>query len=355
MSHCFESALNARGRMNLKQLAKELGLSQTTVSRALNGYPEVAEATRRRVAEAAERPSDLVVAGVVGAAGLPGVWAAVSRGAIVALANTEALVCAGTLLTAAAKAAGGRLLPIDSEHNGVFEAIDGRDPSEIESVTLTASGGPFRTWSLEDMARATPAAAVAPPTWRMGAKISVDSATLMNKGLELIEAHHLFALPPETLSAVVHPQSIIHALVTFRDGAALAHLSAPDMAVPIARALGWPGRLTTRTARLDLQALGALTFEAPDPERFPALCLAREALIRGGAAPLALNAANEVAVEAFLAERIGFLEIAAVVEDAISGADALGLLAAPGSLEDVFAADAAVRRLAERGLAAHVA
>jgi 1-deoxy-D-xylulose-5-phosphate reductoisomerase len=270
------------------------------------------------VVEAAARPSDWVMAAIVGPAGLAPTLAAVERGALVALANKEVLVCAGALVTEAAQRHGTRLLPVDSEHNAIFQVFDADQAHAIERIVLTASGGPFREASREAMAAATPAEAVAHPNWRMGAKISVDSATMMNKGLEVIEAHHLFALPSEQIDVVVHPQSVVHGLVYYSDGSVLAQLGSPDMRTPIANALGWPARIPAPSPRLDLAALGRLVFEAPDLERFPALRLARAALDAGGGAPTVLNAANEIAVAAFLDGRIGFLDIAAIVEETLA-------------------------------------
>lgn len=292
--------------------------------------------------EAAERPADWVMAAIVGAAGLGPTLAAVRRGAMVALATKESLVCAGGLLMAEVARSGSLLLPVDSEHNAIFQALKGEPAGCVERLILTASGGPFRTRPLAEMARVTPAEAIAHPNWSMGAKISVDSATMMNKGLELVEAHHLFALPEDQLDILVHPESIVHSLVAFRDGSCLAQLGQPDMRIPIAHTLGWPERLEAPTPRLDLAQIARLTFEAPDPVRFPALRLARQALRAGGGAPTVLNAANEVAVAAFLARRIGFLDIAAVVEDVLEQT------AAPPSacLDEVVALDGEARRRA---------
>ena len=296
------------------------------------------------VEEAAARPSDLVMAAIVGAAGLAPTLAAVRRGAVVALANKEALVCAGDIVTAAVAAHGATLLPVDSEHNAIFQVFDEARRARVSRLILTASGGPFRSADQEAMARATPAEAVSHPNWSMGAKISVDSATMMNKGLELIEAHHLFAMPEERIDILVHPQSVIHSLVEYVDGSVLAQLGAPDMRVPIAYALAWPDRMETPVTRLDLAAIARLTFEPPDPQRFPALALTRHALKSGGAAPTILNAANEVAVAAFLAERIGFLDIAAVVDQVLEAC--AGRFGA-SCLDEVVAADGAARHEAE--------
>ena len=264
------------------------------------------------VVEAAATPADWVMAAIVGAAGLAPTLAAVRQGATVALANKECLVCAGTIMTDAVAAHGATLLPVDSEHNAIFQVFDQTQPDAVERLILTASGGPFRTASLVEMAAKTPAQAVAHPNWSMGAKISVDSATMMNKGLEIIEAHHLFNMPEARIDVVVHPESVIHSMVAYVDGSVLAQMGTPDMRTPIAHTLAWPARMAAPSPRLDLVAVGQLQFEAPDPLRFPCLELARAALRDGQAATVALNAANEVAVAAFLAERIGFCDIAEV-------------------------------------------
>jgi 1-deoxy-D-xylulose-5-phosphate reductoisomerase len=287
---------------------------------------------------------------IVGAAALAPTMTAIKRGATVALANKECLVCAGPLLLGAARASGATILPVDSEHNAMFQVLT--HPGAVEKLILTATGGPFRMWSLEAMAAAGPSQAVAHPRWRMGAKISVDSATLMNKGLELIEAAYLFDVPEAQIDIVVHPEAIIHSLVSYVDGSVLAQLSEPDMRVPIGYALAWPDRAHLRTKRLDLAALRSLTFEPPDEQRFPALRLARAALSAGAAAPAVLNAANEMAVAAFLAHRIGFLDIAAIVEECLTAAEKEGIAAkAPSSFDDVAAVDDFARKLAEK--AAH--
>ena len=286
-------------------------------------------------------------AAITGAAALEPTRVAIERGATVALANKESLVCAGALLLAAAEKSGARLLPVDSEHNAIFQVLD--RPERVEKLTLTASGGPFRGWTREQMAGASPEQACAHPRWSMGRKISVDSATLMNKGLELIEAACLFQTPEGAIEVLVHPESVIHSLVTYSDGSVLAQLGAPDMRIPISYALAWPDRAALATPRLDLAALGALTFERPDEVLFPALRLARDALRTGGVAPAALNAANESAVEAFLAGRIGFLDIAAVVEDVLQSWDAAGhgaIANSPSSFDEVRAADEAARNAA---------
>ena len=296
------------------------------------------------LAEAALRPADWVMAGIVGAAGLAPTLAAIRRGVIVALANKEVLVCAGALVMQEVARSGATLLPVDSEHNAIWQCFD-RDRAEtIERIILTASGGPFRERSFEDMRGVTPKQAVAHPNWSMGAKISVDSATMMNKGLELIEAHHLFQLPLERVEIVVHPQSIVHGAVVYRDGSVLAQLGSPDMRTPIAYALAWPGRIETPTKRLDLAAIGRLTFEPPDEDRFPALRVAREALIRGGGCPTVLNAANETAVHAFLDGRIGFLDIVDTVERTLAAVPEGEL----ESLDDAYNFDTTAREIAAR-------
>src|SRR5262249_45876834 len=265
------------------------------------------------VEEAAARPADWVMGAIVGAAGLAPTLTAIRRGAAVALANKECLVCAGSLVMAEVARWGTTLLPVDSEHSAIFQVLDSSRPNSVERIILTASGGPFRSLSLDEMRKVTPEQALAHPNWEMGPKISIDSATMMNKGLELIEAHHLFAMPENRIEIVVHPQSVVHSLVGYVDGSVLAQLGTPDMRTPIAFALAWPDRMPAPATRLDLAAVGRLTFERPDPDRFPALRLAREALIAGGGAPTVLNAANEVAVACFLAGRIGFLDIARIV------------------------------------------
>lgn len=269
------------------------------------------------VVEAACRPAEWVMASIVGAAGLEPTMAAVRRGAIIGLANKECLVCAGEVMMADIKKFGANLVPVDSEHSAIYQVFDFDNADKVEAIILTASGGPFRCLDPEKMATVTPAQAVAHPNWDMGAKISVDSATMMNKGLELIEAFHLFPVEAQQIEIVVHPQSVIHSLVSYVDGSVLAQMGAPDMRTPISYALAWPERMQTPAPRLRLAEIGQLTFEAPDERKFPALRLAREALQRGGAAPIVLNAANEVAVESFLSAEIGFLDIPRIVEQAM--------------------------------------
>lgn len=311
----------------------------------LEGTEIEAAGGRQAVVEAASRPADWVMAAIVGAAGLAPTLAAVRNGGTVALANKECLVSAGGLFIAEVKKSGARLLPVDSEHNAIFQVFDFERPASIDRIQLTASGGPFRTWSREAIELATPQEACRHPTYSMGAKISVDSASLMNKGLELIEAHYLFDTPPSQLEVLVHPQSVVHSLVSYSDGSVLAHLGAPDMRVPISHALAWPERLSNNSARLDLAAIRELTFEAADMERFPCLRLAQDALACGEEAPAVLNAANEVAVEAFLQGRIGFGRIAHVVARTLETGGAAGWRK-PATLADVEALDNEARRIA---------
>lgn len=294
------------------------------------------------VCDAARMGADWTMAAIVGTAGLQPVLAALEGGQAVALANKESLVSAGDVMMQAAAATGATLLPVDSEHNAVFQCLETQNADRIARIILTASGGPFRERTLDEMRAITPEQAVAHPNWSMGAKISVDSATMMNKGLELIEAFHLFPVTPDQLDVIVHRQSVIHSMVEYVDGSVLAQLGSPDMRVPIAHALAWPRRMETPCQRLDLATIGRLDFEAPDYERFPCLKLAREALAAGGARPAILNAANEVAVAAFLAGQVGFLEIAAIVSDTLDRYDP----AAPDTLDQVLAIDAEARILA---------
>jgi 1-deoxy-D-xylulose-5-phosphate reductoisomerase len=294
------------------------------------------------VVEAACSGADWTMASIVGCAGLPATLAALRCGRTVALANKESLVSAGDIMTAVAASSSAQLLPVDSEHNAIFQCLAGSPRNRVRRIVLTASGGPFRTWTRETMASVTPEVAVKHPNWSMGAKISIDSATLMNKGLELIEAKHLFSCRPDELAVVVHPQSVIHSMVDYVDGSTIAQLGSPDMRVPIASTLAWPDRMETPCTPLDLATVGRLDFEAPDLERFPALGLAMAALAAGGARPAVLNASNEIAVAAFLARRIGFLDIAALVAHVLDRYDP----AAPASVDDVLAIDAEARRIA---------
>ena len=298
--------------------------------------------------EAASRPADWVMAAIVGAAGLKPTLEAVRQGRLIALANKECLVSAGDIFMAEVTRAKATLLPVDSEHSAAMQVMAGAKAERVERVCLTASGGPFRNWSLDEMRAVRSEQALNHPNWSMGPKVTIDSATLMNKGLELLEAHHLFSLPPAKLDVLIHPQSIVHCLVYLSDGSVLAQMSSPDMRTPIAYSLAWPERMHAPTKRLDFAELGALTFEAPDFQRFPALRLARDVLAAGGSAPTVLNAANEVAVEAFLGGRIGFLSIAALVEATLELS--IGLLGrSRRGVEDVLAIDAEARASA-RGL-----
>ena len=345
-------ALTANGSaVRLAEQARRVGAKLAVVAdetryqdlkAALAGSGIEAAAGAPALTEAAARPADWVMAAIVGAAGLAPTLAAVRRGAIVALANKETLVCAGSLMIAEVTRHGATLLPVDSEHNAIFQVLDFERLDAVDRIILTASGGPFRTLSRAAMAEVTPDQAVAHPNWDMGAKISVDSATMMNKGLELIEAHHLFGLPEARIEILVHPQSVVHSMVAYSDGSVLAQMGQPDMRTPIAYTLAWPERMATPVARLDLAEIGQLTFEAPDSERFPALRLARQALQAGGSAPTILNAANEVAVAGFLDGRLGFLGIAEVVERTLEGIDAVPL----GGLDDVWRIDREARRFA---------
>ncbi len=339
----------------LAKLAREFGAKHAVVGDeaclddlrdALSGSDVQASAGVQALCDAASRPVDMTVAAIVGCAGLGPVMAAVERGGTIALANKEALVSAGEVLTAAVARHGATLLPTDSEHNAIFQCLSGNNLDDVARITLTASGGPLRTWSDEQLHAATPTQAVAHPNWSMGAKISVDSATMMNKGLEFIEAHHLFPVGLDKLRIVVHPQSVIHSMVEYRDRSTLAQLGPSDMRVPIASCLAWPKRMKTPLEPLDLAGIGELSFFAPDEARFPATRIAREAIEAGGAAPAILNAANEIAVAAFLDSQIGFMRITAMVEDTLGRYSA----PAPGSLEDVLGIDAEARAFARQSL-----
>jgi len=310
---------------------------------ALDGTGIETAAGADALVEAAKRPVDLVMAAIVGIAGLAPTMAALEAGTDVALANKEALVSSGELMTAAARKSGATILPVDSEHNAIFQCLAGGRIDQVRRIILTASGGPFRTMSAADMALVTPAQAVAHPNWSMGAKISVDSATMMNKGLELIEAHHLFPVGLERIEILVHPQSVIHSLVEYIDCSTLAQLGSPDMRIPISSALAWPQRMATPCAPLDLASISRLDFEAPDEVRFPATALCRAAIAEGGARPAQLNAANEVAVAAFLGGRISFPAIVDTVRRVIDAAAP----AVPASLQDIFSVDAASRAAAQ--------
>jgi 1-deoxy-D-xylulose-5-phosphate reductoisomerase len=311
---------------------------------ALSGTGIEAAAGPTALLDAARMGADWTMAAIVGCAGLAPTMAALEGGKTVALANKESLVSAGDLMMAKVRSMGATLLTVDSEHNAIFQCLDATAPRAVRRIILTASGGPFRTLSLAEMADATPEMAVKHPNWDMGAKISVDSATMMNKGLEVIEAHHLFALPSTQIDVIIHPQSVIHSMVEYIDGSVLAQLGTPDMRTPIAHALAWPERMETPVASLNLAQVGKLEFEDPDPIRFPALRLARAAMEAGGANPAILNAANEVAVAAFLARKVSFGTIPSIVEATLDRYDA----PAPTTLDDVLVLDSEARRQAEQ-------
>ena len=330
--------------------AKEVGAKLAVIAnedlfgdlkQALAGTGIEAAAGNEAVAEAAARPVDMIMAAIVGAAGLPPTLAAVRQGTTILLANKETLVCAGDFMSAELQQHGATLLPVDSEHNAIFQVLEDSQPDAIEKIILTASGGPLRTRELHEMRDVTPAQAIAHPNWDMGAKISVDSATMMNKGLELIEAHYLFNMPSEQIDILVHPQSVIHSMVAYVDGSVLAQLGSPDMRTPIAYSLAWPKRMKAPVERLDFGKVRELTFEDPDPKRFPSLRLTRTALEDGGSAPTILNAANEIAVDAFLKERIRFTEIADSVEETLQSIEPRQL----DSLDAVFEIDRIAREV----------
>ena len=354
-SYQIEAVTAHRNGAALARLALELGARFAAVAEpdaydelkaGLSGSRIEAAAGPGALVEAAERPADWVMAAITGAASLKPTLAAAERGATVALANKECLVCAGALFMRRAAAAGASVLPVDSEHNAIFQALSAGRREDVRRIVLTASGGPFRTWTREAIREVTLEQALKHPTWSMGPKITIDSATLMNKGLELIEARHLFALAPDELDVVVHPQSVVHGLVEFRDGSVIAQLGSPDMRIPIAHCLAFPERMTTPAQRLDLARISSLTFEEPDPGRFPALAIARQALAAGGAAPTILNAANEVAVAEFVGRRLGFVGIPALVEATLDAAERSGTMAEPQSVDQAIAIDHNARRLA---------
>ena len=350
-----EAVSARRNAPALAKIARDVGARVAVVAdpayydelkAALAGSGIEAAAGEAALIEAAQRPADWVMAAISGAVGLRPTLAAIERGATVALANKECLVCAGAFFMKRAASAGATVLPVDSEHNAIFQAMGSGRREDVKRVILTASGGPFRTWSLEQIKAATPEQALRHPNWTMGPKITVDSATLMNKGLELIEAHHLFALPPDEIDVLVHPQSVVHGLVEFRDGSVVAQLGAADMRIPIAHCLAWPQRIDGPAPRLDLAKIRELTFEEADTVRFPALALARQAMRTGGAAPTVLNAADEVAVAEFIAGRIGFQAIAALVEATLDAATGRGLMAEPSGLDAALAVDHIARSIA---------
>ena len=350
-----EAVTAKRNAAALAQVARELGATFAVVAdpdaydelkSALAGSGIMAAAGEQALCEAAERPADWVMAAISGSAGLKPTMAAIERGATVGLANKECLVCAGSLFMRRAAASGATVLPVDSEHNAIFQSLGAGARDDVKRIILTASGGPFRTWSLEAIKAATPEQALRHPNWSMGPKVTVDSASLMNKGLELIEAHHLFAAKPSEIDVLVHPQSVVHGLVEFRDGSVVAQLGSPDMRIPIAHCLAWPRRMDGPAARLDLAQVRELTFEEPDYVRFPALALARAAMEMGGAAPTVLNAADEIAVAEFIAGRIGFPAITALVEATLNKAAGQGLLGEPAEIDAAIAVDHVSRSLA---------
>jgi 1-deoxy-D-xylulose-5-phosphate reductoisomerase len=350
-----ESISARRNAAALGKIAREVGARHAVVADhaayrelkdALSGSRIEAASGEEALVEAAQRPADWVMAAISGSVGLKPTLAAVERGATVALANKECLVCAGGLFMRRAATTGATVLPVDSEHNAVFQALGAGNRADVKRAILTASGGPFRAWSKEAIKAATPEQALRHPNWVMGPKVTIDSATLMNKGLEIIEAHHLFSLKPEEIDVLVHPQSVVHGLVEFRDGSVVAQLGSPDMRIPIAHCLAWPRRIDGPAARLDLAALRELTFEAPDLDRFPALAVARRAMEAGGAAPTVLNAADEVAVSEFIAGRISFPAITALVEATLDMAAGRGLLGEPAGIDAALAVDHIARSLA---------
>jgi 1-deoxy-D-xylulose-5-phosphate reductoisomerase len=344
-----------RNAAELARIARDVGARFAVVADA-QAYRELKDALagsgiepaagEAALIEAAQRPAEWVMAAISGAVGLKPTLAALMRGATIALANKECLVCAGGMFMRAAAAANASVLPVDSEHNAIFQALSAGRRADVRRVILTASGGPFRSWSLEALQAATLEQALRHPNWSMGAKITIDSATLMNKGLELIEAHHLFALEPEKLDVVVHPQSVMHGLVEFRDGSLVAQLGSPDMRIPIAHCLAWPERIEGPAPRLDLVRVATMTFEAPDEERFPALRMARAALKAGGAAPTVLNGANEVAVSAFTNGKLPFTGIATLVAATLDAADRRGMTKEPQNAEEALSVDHIARSIA---------
>lgn len=351
-----EAVTAHRNAKALDKIAREVGAKLAVVAdpacydelkAALSGSGIEAAAGEGALIEAAQRPADWVMAAISGSVGLKPTLAAIERGATVALANKECLVCAGAFFMRRAAASSATVLPVDSEHNAVFQALSAGRRDDVKRVILTASGGPFRTWTMEAIKAATPEQALRHPNWTMGPKITIDSATMMNKGLELIEAQHLFALAPDEIDVLVHPQSVVHGLVEFRDGSVVAQMGAPDMRIPIAHCLAWPRRIDGPAPRLDLAKQRELTFEEPDHARFPALALARQAMATGGAAPTVLNAADEVAVEHFIAGRIGFPAIVALVEATLEAAAARGLLGEPAGVDAALAIDHIARSLAQ--------
>jgi 1-deoxy-D-xylulose-5-phosphate reductoisomerase len=339
----------------LAKLAREFGARFAAVGdhgaygelkSELSGSGIEAAAGSDAVAEAARRPAEWVIGAITGTAGLEPSLAAIERGATLALANKESLVCAGTLVMRRARETGATVLPVDSEHNALFQAMTAGRREDVVKVIITASGGPFRTWSKDEIRKATLQAALKHPNWSMGPKVTIDSATLMNKGLEVIEAYHLFNLRPDEIEVLVHPQSIVHGMVEFRDGSVIAHLGPHDMRVPIAHCLAYPDRIDGPVKRLNLAEIGSLTFERPDLDRFPALGLAWASLRTGNGATTVLNAANEIAVEAFVAGKIGFTGIPALVEATLDAAARRGVMREPASIADAISVDHNSRSLA---------
>ena len=335
------AAMAIRLKARFAALADPAGYADLKAALAGTGIEAAAGAAA--VIEAALHPADLVMGAIAGAAGVRPTFAALEAGRTIALANKECLVCAGPAFMRQAEASGTRLLPVDSEHNAIFQALGDADAADIEMMTLTASGGPFRAWSYEQIATATPEQALAHPNWAMGPKVTIDCAGLMNKGLEVIEAHHIFGIEAARLDVLVHAQSIVHGLVSFTDGSVTAGLASPDMKVPIGHCLGHPDRLRTKAKRLDLAAIGTLTFERPDLARFPALRVALDALATGQGMPTVMNAANEIAVEAFLKKLISFHDIARMVNEACEAALADGTAREPVTIEDALGVDHVVR------------
>jgi 1-deoxy-D-xylulose-5-phosphate reductoisomerase len=349
-----EAVTAQRSAAALAQLAREVGARLAVVGDhgcygelkdALANSGIEAAAGEDAVVDAARRPAQWVMAAITGAAGLRPTMTALERGATVALANKECLVCAGALFMRRAQETGAVVLPVDSEHNAIFQALSAGRRADVSRIILTASGGPFRSASLDQMRAATVQQALRHPNWSMGAKVTIDSATMMNKGLELIEAHHLFGFGSDQIDIIVHPQSIVHGIVEYRDGSLIAQLGPPDMRVPIANCLAWPERMAG-AARLDFSQMATLTFEAPDPVRFPALALARHALRTGNGVPTVLNAANEIAVHEFIGGRLGFAGIAALVDATIDAAGGRGIMREPTSVDDAIAVDHISRSLA---------
>jgi 1-deoxy-D-xylulose-5-phosphate reductoisomerase len=351
-----EAVTAHKNAAQLAQIARDLNASVAVVADpsayadlkdALSGTGIQAASGEEAVVEAAQRPADWVMAAVSGSVGLKPTLAAAKRGATVALANKECLVCAGAMFMRNAAASGASVLPVDSEHNAIFQALSAGPRDDVSRIVITASGGPFRSWTREAMRSATVEQALKHPNWSMGPKITIDSATMFNKCLELIEAHHLFAVEPAQLAVLVHPQSIIHGMVEYRDGSVVAQLGSPDMRIPIAHCLAYPTRIDGPAAKLDLAKVGSLTFEAPDLDRFPSLAIGRRALDTGGAAPTILNAANEIAVAAFIGRKIGFGGIATLVEATLDAAEQRNATAEPQDIDEALAIDHMARSLAQ--------